>query len=331
QLFHFTPVPFPVDWVSVSRTLNLVAKELLPYISSSANCEHSPPKSRGDGPTVDPTVDETCGRPRGGLTDGPSRQHRGEISYGESWMERPISSTLLGHEIMEERTKFTVYKILVAGSQGDNWVIFRRYTDFCRLSDKLQELFPSFHPALPPKRWLKNSYDEEFLEGRKAGLQTFLENLVLHKEVLRRCVCVRFLCFVEAPSPFDSLEESRSLEETHLRLQSELADKQREADRLKKTLEERENCLNLLLKEGVTKSTTSKYQAHRSPIMCIYSILCCLMREKNPYLFFYFKVMYSIHIDDNVSLILNFSEHKLFLKHRKFEKTERSQGGTVTQ
>lgn len=53
--------------------------------------------------------------------------------------------------------------------------------------------------------------------------------------------------------------------------------------------------------------------------------------EKNPYLFFYFKVMYSIHIDDNVSLILNFSEHKLFLKHRKFEKTERPQGGTVTQ
>lgn len=53
--------------------------------------------------------------------------------------------------------------------------------------------------------------------------------------------------------------------------------------------------------------------------------------KKNPYLFFYFKVMYSIHIDDNVSLILNFSEHKLFLKHRKFEKTERPQGGTVTQ
>uniref|UniRef100_A0A3P9BG70 PX domain-containing protein n=1 Tax=Maylandia zebra TaxID=106582 RepID=A0A3P9BG70_9CICH len=142
--------------------------------------------------------------------------------------------------------RVSVYKILVAGSQGDSWVIFRRYTDFCRLSDKLQELFPSFHPALPPKR-------------RKAGLQTFLENLVLHKEVLRRCVCVRFLCLVEAPSPFDSLEESRSLEETHLRLQSELADKQREADRLKKTLEERENCLNLLLKECL--SPESKLEA----------------------------------------------------------------------
>uniref|UniRef100_A0A3P8PCY0 PX domain-containing protein n=1 Tax=Astatotilapia calliptera TaxID=8154 RepID=A0A3P8PCY0_ASTCA len=191
--------------------------------------------------------------------------------------------------------RVSVYKILVAGSQGDSWVIFRRYTDFCRLSDKLQELFPSFHPALPPKR-------------RKAGLQTFLENLVLHKEVLRRCVSARrFLCLVEAPSPFDSLEESRSLEETHLRLQSELADKQREADRLKKTLEERENCLNLLAEtiircsliqplpciclfdsfQGVTKSTTSKYQAHRSPIMCIYSILCCLMRGKKIPIYFF--------------------------------------------
>lgn len=103
----FTPVPFPVDWVSVSRPCCKRASPI--HIdSSSANCEHSLPKSRGDGPIVDPTVDETCGRPRGGLTDGPSRQHRGEMSYGESWMERPISPTLLGHEILEERTKFTV-------------------------------------------------------------------------------------------------------------------------------------------------------------------------------------------------------------------------------
>ncbi|KAL3988231.1 interferon regulatory factor 2-binding protein [Sarotherodon galilaeus] len=257
----FTPVPFPVDWVSVSRSCFKRASPIR-IDSSSANCEHSPPESRGDGPTVEPTVDETCGRARGGLTDGPSRQHRGEMSYGESWMERPITPTLLGHEIMEERAKFTVYKILVTGSQGDSWVIFRRYTDFCRLSDKLQELFPSFHPALPPKRWLKNNYDQEFLEGRKAGLQTFLENLVLHKEVFRSEAARCFLCLVEAPSPFDSLEESRafceSLEETHLRLQSELADKQGEADRLKKTLEERENRLNLLLKEAKSLSLSAE-------------------------------------------------------------------------
>lgn len=64
-------------------------------------------------------------------------------------------------------------------------------------------------------------------------------------KILSQGLNVRNVVYLKHPLAF-----CESLEETHLRLQSELADKQREADRLKKTLEERENCLNLLLKEA---------------------------------------------------------------------------------
>ncbi|KAM3866035.1 sorting nexin-16-like [Diretmus argenteus] len=198
-----------------------------------------------------PFPEEGRSRPRGGAAEESSLLE--ESSPGDSWMERPITPTLLGYEVMEERAKFTVYKILVTGSRGDSWVIFRRYTDFSRLNDKLKELFPRFRLALPPKRWFQDNYDMEFLEERQIGLQTFLQNLMAHRDILNSEVVRRFLCLDEPPSPFDSLEESRAfcetLEETNHRLQRELLDKQREINTLKKTLEDRENHIGLLVEK----------------------------------------------------------------------------------
>uniref|UniRef100_A0A8I6AL47 Sorting nexin 16 n=1 Tax=Rattus norvegicus TaxID=10116 RepID=A0A8I6AL47_RAT len=53
-----------------------------------------------------------------------------------NWEDRPSTPTILGYEVMEERAKFTVYKILVKKSPEESWVVFRRYTDFSRLNDK---------------------------------------------------------------------------------------------------------------------------------------------------------------------------------------------------
>uniref|UniRef100_A0A8C1VIL9 Sorting nexin 16 n=1 Tax=Cyprinus carpio TaxID=7962 RepID=A0A8C1VIL9_CYPCA len=58
---------------------------------------------------------------------------------GQSWDERPITPTVLGYEVMEERAKFTVYKVLVRKTVDESWVVFRRYTDFSRLNDKVSE------------------------------------------------------------------------------------------------------------------------------------------------------------------------------------------------
>ncbi|KAM6900627.1 sorting nexin-16 [Xenentodon cancila] len=166
--------------------------------------------------------------------------------------ERPITPTVLGYEVMEERAKFTVYKILVRNTPDESWVVFRRYTDFSRLNDKLKEMFPGFRLSLPPKRWFKDNYDSDFLEDRQLGLQAFLQNLVAHKDIAN-CLAVReFLCLDDPPGPFDSLEESRAfcetLEESNYRLQKELLEKQKEIASLKRRLEEREQAILLLEK-----------------------------------------------------------------------------------
>lgn len=166
--------------------------------------------------------------------------------------ERPITPTVLGYEVMEERAKFTVYKLLVRKTPDKSWVVFRRYADFSRLNDKLKEMFPGFRLSLPPKRWFKDNYDSDFLEDRQLGLQAFLQNLVAHKDIAN-CQAVReFLCLDDPPGPFDSLEESRAfcetLEESNYRLQKELLEKQREITLLKKQLEEKEQAILLLEK-----------------------------------------------------------------------------------
>ncbi|XP_026057491.1 sorting nexin-16-like [Carassius auratus] len=172
------------------------------------------------------------------------------FSSGPPDEQRPITPTVLGYEVMEERAKFTVYKVLVRKSVDESWVVFRRYTDFSRLNDKLKDMFPGFRLSLPPKRWFKDNYETEFLEDRQLGLQTFLQNLVAHKDI-SNCAAVReFLCLDDPPGPFDSLEESRAfcetLEECNYRLQKELLDKQREINCLKKTLEEKERHIQTL-------------------------------------------------------------------------------------
>ncbi|XP_058494722.1 sorting nexin-16 isoform X1 [Solea solea] len=174
--------------------------------------------------------------------------------------ERPITPTVLGYEVMEERAKFTVYKVLVRKTPDESWVVFRRYTDFSRLNDKLKEMFPGFRLSLPPKRWFKDNYDSDFLEDRLLGLQAFLQNLVAHKDI-SNCLAVReFLCLDDPPGPFDSLEESRAfcetLEESNYRLQKEVLEKQREIDFLNRRLEEREQAI-LLLEKHINQECVS--------------------------------------------------------------------------
>ncbi|XP_061569932.1 sorting nexin-16 isoform X2 [Cololabis saira] len=207
-----------------------------------ANRSRTPPplqssmtRARVNG-VLEPSVEYSC-CPRS-ISD-PAGSHQVE--------ERPITPTVLGYEVMEERAKFTVYKVLVRNTPDESWVVFRRYTDFSRLNDKLKEMFPGFRLSLPPKRWFKDNYDSDFLEDRQLGLQAFLQNLVAHKDIAN-CLAVReFLCLDDPPGPFDSLEESRAfcetLEEGNYRLQKELLEKQKEIASLKRRLAEREQAI----------------------------------------------------------------------------------------
>ncbi|XP_054621322.1 sorting nexin-16 isoform X2 [Dunckerocampus dactyliophorus] len=280
----FVPVPVPFDRASSSGSKKLrrpqrasslgsvssSSASLSPITSSTVDehgrrCGSSPRQSRGmdrggrsqtppplRSPVLQTRVNGTLERslefpscPRS-VSDPVGSQQ------GGGGAERPITPTVLGYEVMEERAKFTVYKILVRKTTDESWVVFRRYTDFSRLNDKLKEMFPGFRLSLPPKRWFKDNYDSDFLEDRQLGLQAFLQNLVAHKDIAN-CQAVReFLCLDEPPGPFDSLEESRAfcetLEESNYRLQKELLEKQKEIASLKRNLEEKERAILLLEK-----------------------------------------------------------------------------------
>ncbi|KAI5612638.1 sorting nexin-16 [Silurus asotus] len=179
----------------------------------------------------------------GSLPDHARKENKARTST-DKWSDRPPVPTLLGYEVMEERAKFTVYKVLVRRAPDESWVVFRRYTDFVRLNDKLREMFPKFRLSLPPKRRFKDNYDMNFLEERQQGLQAFLQNLVAQKDITNSEVVRGFLCLDDPPGPFDSLEESKvyceTLEDTNHRLQRELQDKEREINSLRRILEDRE-------------------------------------------------------------------------------------------
>ncbi|XP_057679960.1 sorting nexin-16 isoform X2 [Corythoichthys intestinalis] len=213
----------------------------------------SPVMQNGENGTFERSVEySSCPR----SISAPVESHQGG---GE---ERPITPTVLGYEVMEERAKFTVYKILVRKTTDESWVIFRRYADFSRLNEKLKDMFPGFRLALPPKRWFKDNYDNDFLEDRQLGLQAFLQNLVAHKDIAN-CQSVReFLCLDEPPGPFDSLEESRAfcetLEESNYRLQKELLEKQKEIALLKKSLQEKDEAILLMEKQINGECVTSQ-------------------------------------------------------------------------
>uniref|UniRef100_A0A3Q3H1F8 Sorting nexin-16 n=1 Tax=Labrus bergylta TaxID=56723 RepID=A0A3Q3H1F8_9LABR len=254
----FVPVPVPFDRVSAGGSSKLRRPPRASSLGSVSSSSDSGSRSRTPPPLQSPV---TRARMNGSLDHAVEystcprsiSDPVGSQQVEEEEEERPITPTVLGYEVMEERAKFTVFKVLVRKSADESWVVFRRYTDFSRLNDKLKEMFPGFRLSLPPKRWFKDNYDTDFLEDRQLGLQAFLQNLVAHKDIAN-CMAVReFLCLDDPPGPFDSLEESRAfcetLEESNYRLQKELQEKQKEISSLKRRLEEKEQAILLLEKK----------------------------------------------------------------------------------
>ncbi|KAH8277694.1 hypothetical protein KR018_003712 [Drosophila ironensis] len=133
---------------------------------------------------------------------------------------------IIGYEVMEERARFTVYKLRVENPEtNDCWLVMRRYTDFVRLNGKLKQAFPNVALILPRKKLFGDNFNAVFLDNRVQGLQIFV-NSVMAKEELRKCKLVRdFFCLDEPPSYSESMEECRAIFEaqeetiTHLKLQ----------------------------------------------------------------------------------------------------------------
>lgn len=117
---------------------------------------------------------------------------------------------IIGYEVMEERARFTVYKLRVENPHtNDCWLVLRRYTDFVRLNTKLKQSFPHLALNLPRKKIFGDNFNSVFLDNRIQGLQIFV-NTIMSKEELRKCQLVReFFCLDEPPSYSESMEECR--------------------------------------------------------------------------------------------------------------------------
>lgn len=131
--------------------------------------------------------------------------HREDIKKYES-LQIPI----VGYEIMEERARFTIYKLKVEDDNSDqSWLVFRRYTDFVRLYSRIKAEQPNLNLPLPGKRWFRDNFEPAFLEERVRGLQIFV-NAILSK-LPNHPVVRDFFCLDEPPQVFSYQPEVQAV------------------------------------------------------------------------------------------------------------------------
>lgn len=165
----------------------------------------------------------------------PQFLHNEDIALGN------IQIPIVGYEIMEERARFTVYKLKVENKlTGGFWYVFRRYTDFVRLCNRLRTHHPEVVQHLPRKRWLKNNFDPIFLEERVSGLQTLVNAILSVPELISSQEIQDFFCLNEPPVYSETSEETKAifeaLEENISDLKVQLRDKEASIDSLETKL-----------------------------------------------------------------------------------------------
>ncbi|XP_011315269.1 sorting nexin-16 [Fopius arisanus] len=140
---------------------------------------------------------------------------------------------IVGYEVMEERARFTVYKLRVELKNGDCWFVFRRYTDFVRLLSQLRrQKLPITHLSLPRKKWIGDNFAPSFLEERIRGLQVFVNNLLGTPVLVGNKSAREFFCLDEPPALSDTAEEARAifeaLEDTIYQVRQQLREREAE-------------------------------------------------------------------------------------------------------
>lgn len=117
---------------------------------------------------------------------------------------------IVGFEVMEERARFTIYKLKVEDDNRDqSWLVFRRYTDFVRLFSRIKAEQPNLNLPLPGKRWFRDNFEPAFLEERVRGLQIFV-NAIINK-LPNHPVVREFFCLDEPPQVFSYQPEVQAV------------------------------------------------------------------------------------------------------------------------
>lgn len=132
-------------------------------------------------------------RRQNSITNVDVHLHSSEIKKFET-----LRIPIVGYEVMEERARFTIYKLKVEDDKRDqSWLVFRRYTDFVRLYNRIKAEQPNLLLPLPGKRWFRDNFEPAFLEERVRGLQVFV-NAILGK-LPNHPIVREFFCLDDPP------------------------------------------------------------------------------------------------------------------------------------
>lgn len=80
-------------------------------------------------------------------------------------------------ETWEHHKKFTVYKVMVT-SDNHSWFVFRRYNEFYKLYEMLKKQVPNVQLKLPGKKLFGNNLDPQFVQSRREGLNSFIQQIM---------------------------------------------------------------------------------------------------------------------------------------------------------
>lgn len=160
--------------------------------------------------------------------------HTGNImqnSFGVIADNDQIKIPIVGYEVMEERSRFTIFKLRIENYENNNfWLVMRRFTDFTRLHTKLKSLYPNVNLVLPKKKWFGNNFSAGFIDTRIAGLQTFINSILGNPGMRKHQIVREFFCLDDPPLYSESMEECKAIfeaqEETisHLKMQMRAKD-----------------------------------------------------------------------------------------------------------
>lgn len=159
--------------------------------------------------------------------------------YRSSTRPTSFQIPIIGYEVMEERARFTIFKLRIDDPRtGLSWMVFRRYTDFVRLYSKLKDTYPQLSLPLPGKRLFKDNFEPAFLDERVRGLQLFINVVV--RNISMDSTVRDFFCLDEPPPVCDSEPESLALfgalEDTVVTLKNQLRQKDETIDYMKKKI-----------------------------------------------------------------------------------------------
>ncbi|KNC78816.1 AGC/SGK protein kinase, variant [Sphaeroforma arctica JP610] len=102
-------------------------------------------------------------------------------------------AVIVDSRIQQGRKRYTVYKIVVS-VENQLFAIYRRYSDFRSLHDKLGKRFPNtLLPNLPAKRYIFDNFDPVFINTRRKGLQKYLKSVLNDKKLAHSHAVFGFL------------------------------------------------------------------------------------------------------------------------------------------